>query len=101
MCIHDTVKLASIILSIFNRKVLSAMLAYHNIGHWLSIICHIQEDPQTNLIAILIEFGDLFLCLWINGGVYTNKYVNILEGSFVLNLTTVITVSNSSEEISL
>ena len=25
--------------------------------------------------------------LWISGGVYTNKYVNILEGSFLLNLT--------------
>ena len=45
-----------------------------------------QEDPKTSLLAILIGAGNLFLWLWISGGVYTNKYVNILEGSFVLNL---------------
>ena len=45
-----------------------------------------QEDPKTSLLAILIGAGNLFLWLWIIGGVYTNKYVNILEGSFVLNL---------------
>ena len=52
-----------------------------------------QEDPKTSLLAILIGGGNLFLWLWISGGVYTNKYVNILEGSFVLNLIilTVIT----------
>ena len=45
-----------------------------------------QEDPKTSLLAILIGVGNLFLWLWISGGVYTNKYVNILEGSFALNL---------------
>ena len=45
-----------------------------------------QEDPKTNLLAILIETGNLFLWLWISGGVYTNRYINVLEGSFVLNL---------------
>ena len=45
-----------------------------------------QEDPKTSLLAILIGAGNLFLWLWISGGVYTNKYVNVLEGSFVLNL---------------
>ena len=45
-----------------------------------------QEDPKTTLLAILIGAGNLFLWLWISGGVYTNKYVNILEGSFLLNL---------------
>ena len=47
---------------------------------------NIQEDPKTNLLAILIGAGNLLLWLWISGGIYTNKYVNILEGSFVLNL---------------
>ena len=43
-----------------------------------------QEDPKTTLLAILIGAGNIF-----SGGVYTNKYVNILEGSFLLNLTAV------------
>ena len=47
---------------------------------------NVQEDPKTNLLAILIGVGNLFLWLWISGGVYTNKYINILEGSFALNL---------------
>ena len=47
---------------------------------------NVQEDPKTNLLAILIVVGNLFLWLWISGGVYTNKYINILEGSFALNL---------------
>ena len=66
--------------------------------HWpglLLVLCftcflvfafNVQEDPKTNLLATLIVVGNLFLCLWISGGVYTNKYVNILEGSFALNL---------------
>ena len=45
-----------------------------------------QEDPKTTLLAIPIGAGNIFLWLWISGGVYTNKYVNILEGSFLLNL---------------
>ena len=45
-----------------------------------------QEDPKTNLLATLIGAGNLFLWLWICGGVHINKYVNVLEGSFVLNL---------------
>ena len=48
-----------------------------------------QEDPKTTLLAILIGAGNIFLWLWISGGVYINKYVNILEGSFLLNLTAV------------
>ena len=52
-----------------------------------------QEDAKTNLLAILIGIGNLFLWLWISGGVYTNKYVNILEGSFVLNLINLTTVT--------
>ena len=52
-----------------------------------------QEDPKTNLLAILIEVGNLFLWLWISSGVYTNKYVSILECSFVLNLIVLTTVT--------
>ena len=47
---------------------------------------NVQEDPKTNLLAILIVVGNLFLWLWISGGVYTNKYINILEGSFALKV---------------
>ena len=52
----------------------------------LVVAFNFQEDPKTNLLAILVETGNLFLWLWISGGVYTNRYINILEGSFVLNL---------------
>ena len=45
-----------------------------------------QQDPSVNLLAILVEVVNLFLWLSISGGVYTNRYVNVLEGSFVLNL---------------
>ena len=30
---------------------------------------NVQEDPKTNLLAILIAVGNLFLWLWISGGV--------------------------------
>ena len=52
-----------------------------------------QEDPNTNLLAILIEVGNLFLWLWVSGGVHTNKYANILEGLFLLNLIILTTVT--------
>ena len=45
-----------------------------------------QQDPSVNLLAILVEVINLFLWLSINGGVYTNRYINVLEGSFALNL---------------
>ena len=54
-----------------------------------------QQDPSVNLLAILIEVVNLFLWLSINGGVYTNRYVNILEGSFALNLIILTAVTYS------
>ena len=54
---------------------------------------NIQEGPKTTLLAVLIGTGNLFLWLWISGGVYTNRYVNVLEGSFALNLTILTTVT--------
>ena len=48
-----------------------------------------QDKPASNSHRV----GNLFLWLWISGGVYTNKYVNILEGSFVLNLIILTTVT--------
>ena len=59
----------------------------------LVFVFNFQEDPKTNLLAILIEVGNLFLWLWISSGVYTNKYVSILECSFVLNLIILTTVT--------
>ena len=51
-----------------------------------------QENCKTNLLEIF--------WLWIRGGIYTNRYVNVLEVSFVLSLVvlTVVSVSNTSEE---
>ena len=52
-----------------------------------------QQNPSVNLLAILIEVVNLFLWLSISGGVYTNGYVNVLEGSFAFNLIILTTVS--------
>ena len=54
---------------------------------------NIQEDLNATLLAILVGAGNLFLWLWISGGVYTNRYVNVLEGSFALNLIILTTVT--------
>ena len=45
------------------------------------------------MLVILIEVVNLFLWLSVSGGVYTNRYVNVLEGSFALNLIILTTVT--------
>ena len=52
-----------------------------------------QEDPKINELATLIGVGNLFLWLWVSGGVYTNRFINVLEGSFALNLVTLTVVT--------
>ena len=46
-----------------------------------------QQDPNINVLAILVGAGVLQLWAWICGGVYKNWCLDALEGSFVLNLT--------------
>ena len=46
-----------------------------------------QQDPNINLLAILVGAGILQLWAWISGGVYKNWCLDALEGSFTLNLT--------------
>ena len=45
-----------------------------------------QQDPSINLLAILVGTGILELWAWSSGGVYNNRYLDALEGSFALNL---------------
>ena len=45
-----------------------------------------QEDPRITLLAILVGTGVFQMCAWISGGVYRKWYLNVLEGSFALNL---------------
>ena len=45
-----------------------------------------QQDTSINLLAILVVTGILHFWAWISGGVYRNWYLNVLEGSFALNL---------------
>ena len=45
-----------------------------------------QQDPNINLLAILVGAGILQLWAWISGGVYKNWCLDALEGSFTLNL---------------
>ena len=52
-----------------------------------------QQDPSVNLITILVGTGFLQLWALASGGVYKNWYLDILEGSFVLNL--IILVGNT------
>ena len=44
------------------------------------------NDPSVNLLAILVGAGVLQLWAWASHGVYKNWCLDILEGSFVLNL---------------
>ena len=45
-----------------------------------------QQDPNINLLAILVGAGILQLWVSVSGGVYKNWCLDALEGSFVLNL---------------
>ena len=45
-----------------------------------------QQDTSINLLAILVGIGILHFWAWISGGVYRNWCLNVLEGSFALNL---------------
>ena len=48
---------------------------------------NLQQDPNINLLAILVGAGALQLWAWVSHGVYKNWCLDALEGSFVLNLT--------------
>ena len=48
---------------------------------------NLQQDPNINLLAILLGAGALQLWAWVSGGVYKNWCLDALEGSFALNLT--------------
>ena len=45
-----------------------------------------QHDPSVNLLAIVVGTGLLQLWAWVIGGVYRNRCLDALEGSFALNL---------------
>ena len=45
-----------------------------------------QQDPNINLLAILVGAGLLQLWAWVSGGVYKSWCLDALEGSFTLNL---------------
>ena len=47
-----------------------------------------QQDPSVNLLAILVGTGVLVVWAWFSGGVYSNWCLDVLEGSFALNLIT-------------
>ena len=45
-----------------------------------------QQDPNINLLAILVGAGVLTVWAWASHGVYKNWCLDALEGSFTLNL---------------
>ena len=45
-----------------------------------------QQDPNINLLVILLGAGFLQLWAWVSGGVYKHWYLDALEGSLALNL---------------
>ena len=47
---------------------------------------NIQQDPSVNLLAILVGTGMLHLWACVSGGVYRNWCLDVLEGSYTLNL---------------
>ena len=58
-----------------------------------------QQDPNINLLAILLGTGFLQLWAWVSGGVYKNWCLDALEGLFVLNLI-MLAAATSYVEIS-
>ena len=44
------------------------------------------QDPSITLVAIQVGTGVLQLWAWVSGGVYRNWCLDLLEGSFALNL---------------
>ena len=44
-----------------------------------------QQDPNINLLAIVVGAGILQLWAWVSGGVYKTWCLDALEGSFTLN----------------
>ena len=71
------------------------LLLVFRFGLLLVFALNTQQDPSVNLLAILIEVVNIFLWLSISGGVYTDRYVNVLEGSFALNLIILTAVTYS------
>ena len=49
-----------------------------------------QQDPGINLLAILVGTGLLHFWAWSSGGVYSSWCLDALEGSFALNLITLV-----------
>ena len=45
-----------------------------------------RQDPNVNLLAILLTIGFLVVWAWVSGGVYRNWCLDALECSFALNL---------------
>ena len=45
-----------------------------------------QNKANPNLLSILVGTGVLQMWAWVSGGVYEKWYLDVLEGSFALNL---------------
>ena len=76
--------------SLQSKTSLLAWIATHaslssSFGVWLSI--QFQKDGASiNLLTILVATGVLVVWAWASGGVYRNWGLDVLEGSFALNL---------------
>ena len=68
-----------------------------------------QQDPSVNLLSILVGTGMLIVWAWISGGVYRIWCLDVLEGSFALNLIVLaaatyhikLTVGNQSSQLAV
>ena len=64
-----------------------------------------QQDPNINLLAILLGAAILQLWAWVSHGVYKNWCLDALEGSFTLNLiilvgtTMYINITNGRNQV--
>ena len=59
----------------------------------LVFVSNPQQDPTVNLLAIIVGTGILHIWVCISGGVYKNWCLDILEGSFTLNLIILATTT--------
>ena len=48
---------------------------------------HPQQDPSITLLVILVETEILHIWACVSGGVYTNWYLDVLEGSELNNFS--------------
>ena len=62
------------------------LLLLQRFGLFLVFACNVLGDPSSNLLAISASMLGLEAVMKLTGDIYKNRYLDILESSFILNL---------------